>query len=140
MNKEITESLELIGRSLSRLAVLAKKGDLTGHPFRGNQWSGGQGGQMAPDVDMGSGVAEEPKQRWPKTILNGEKRVGAVVVIRSENPERKNNPYGVGTITSVDHKATFEDKQKGHDFRLKVHSWHFAQGAAYGEARARRKR
>ena len=44
MNKEITESLELIGRSLANLAVLAEKGDKPGHPFRGNQHSGGGGG------------------------------------------------------------------------------------------------
>lgn len=38
------------------------KGDLPGHPFRGNQYSGGAGGQMAPDRDMGSGVAsQQPK-------------------------------------------------------------------------------
>lgn len=40
------------------LEVEGTKGDLPGHPFRGNQWGGGQGGLMSPDRDMGSGVAE----------------------------------------------------------------------------------
>lgn len=39
------------------------KGDLPGHPFRGNQWSGGM---MAPDRDMGSGVAQ-PAQMTSET-------------------------------------------------------------------------
>ena len=47
------------------------KGDLPGHPFRGNQWSGGQGEMMAPDRDMGSGVASS-KQQVKVTVLASE--------------------------------------------------------------------
>ena len=52
MNKEITESLELIGKSLECLAMLVEKGDTPGHPFRGNQFSGGGGGSSSHSVPL----------------------------------------------------------------------------------------
>ena len=55
------------------------KGDLAGHPFRGNQWSGGGAGGMAPDRDSGSGVAggsesSEKPLPSPKTISIGQEK------------------------------------------------------------------
>jgi len=44
MDEQIVNRLEAIGKTLSRLGELAEKGDLPGHPFRGNQHSGGGGG------------------------------------------------------------------------------------------------
>lgn len=97
MKKEITDSLELISRSLGCLAVLVEKGDLPGHPFRGNQW--GQGGMMAPDRDSGSGVAQDkPATRKPvsKPVRASAFKVGDQVEFTQEY-----NPDGTGDMAML---------------------------------------
>jgi hypothetical protein len=43
MNKNIAAALDRISTALIRIGEATIKGDLPGHPFRGNQWEGGQG-------------------------------------------------------------------------------------------------
>jgi len=84
------------------------KGDLPGHPFRGNQWGGGSG-IMAPDRDMGSGTFDDEygienqnlenrkKAKWKikKGIAQGEAGTGGKfefeakvrVWVATEDPE-----------------------------------------------------
>lgn len=53
MNEQVIEQLKKIGDALTKMSG-SVKGDLPGHPFRGNQWGGGQeGGDWSPSVALG---------------------------------------------------------------------------------------
>lgn len=56
--EDVGVSAKMVDGRLQIQIDLQTKGDFVGHPFRGNQWSGGGGEMMVPDRDMGSGVAE----------------------------------------------------------------------------------
>jgi hypothetical protein len=83
------------------------KGDRPGHPFRGNQWGGGQGGQMAPDRDIGSGIAEN-RQPLPQEYLS---QVAKVLV------DKYPKPAGVIMMQNMGAGVLFSDDAGVEDVR-----------------------
>lgn len=83
--KQIVESLSRLKEIITRLASV--KGDLPGHPFRGNQWDGGQG------------VGEQSK------YIVGEKDTVVSAIFK-----RGQEDAFIGSLTANESKALFEYK------------------------------
>lgn len=62
MDSQVIQAFEKIGDSLKKLGEAVVKGDSPGHPFRGNQYSGGGGGGSSGSSAASLGFHEMRKQ------------------------------------------------------------------------------
>ena len=84
----VVDALEKIGNSVSEMAVSVEKGDKPGHPFRGNQHSGGGGSHNIP-------LPKNPKKLNMDTAARAMREMGFEMKPAGFNMQSQQAEYSV---------------------------------------------
>lgn len=102
MNNDIIETLEKIGSAVVGLAAVAEKGDLPGHPFRGNQYGGGGGGSGTHTVPL----PKNPKKLNMDTAASAMRQMGFEMKPAGFNMQTQQAEYKVTDRSGNERRMT----------------------------------